>query len=303
MFDSTRVKTLLCGPPARKPGDKDPIHITYLKTIISQVDKRRGPGEKIHVLDVGCGQGVLADALEDSIKPHCRYVGLDRDAKAIRKLESRRRCQQVPFAPEYHATAVDAFRDVPGGFDIVVACNLLHEITPFGVSSFLSELVRHATRPDSLVVIIDMERLPSAEPEARGIVWTRAELEELVVAAGARITTAATGRREVPSFLVAFSPDLRVFDVEGARPVEHAVMHRHFCASVGSANEALDSIVNDDGPATAEGVMTLLEAAVRANYIAGQRPWPCEHPGPCQYRLGDARSPTGVPLASGSSRP
>jgi len=86
---------------------------------IAEIDRAAGPFDPFHVVEFGCGRGLLArdilDAvidLEPELSPRLRYVLADR-SKAMRDAAAR-------LVPEAQALAPDELREVPGGCVLAV---------------------------------------------------------------------------------------------------------------------------------------------------------------------------------------
>jgi 2-polyprenyl-3-methyl-5-hydroxy-6-metoxy-1,4-benzoquinol methylase len=117
------------------------------------------------VLDVGCGEGLLARTMSETVG---RVVGLDRDAPSI---ASARRQTSAPNV-DYVVGDLLAHPFRPASFDAVVANTVIHHIGTAAALERMKELVR----PGGVVAVVGVarSRSPSDIPyDLAGAVATR----------------------------------------------------------------------------------------------------------------------------------
>lgn len=124
-----------------------------------------GDAGLLHVLDVGCGDGVLTAALA----PVCRSVtGLDRDVPSIGRARAATSVDNVRFV----IGDVMAQPFVPASFDAVVSVATLHHMDEGAALDRMARLLR----PGGLLAVVGLarSRLPRDLPwEVAGAVTTR----------------------------------------------------------------------------------------------------------------------------------
>jgi ubiquinone/menaquinone biosynthesis C-methylase UbiE len=104
-------------------------------------------------LELGSGEGAFTLALADLLGPAGEIVALDRDGRALRRLESE---MAAPFPETRLETIVADFRDpLPAGpFDGVLAANSLHFVTdPAAVMA----RARAVLRPRGRLVVVEYD--------------------------------------------------------------------------------------------------------------------------------------------------
>lgn len=98
------------------------------------------------VLDVGCGTGDLLETLPAGVE----YVGFDLSERYVEAARARYGARGT-----FHCRPVgrEAVAE-PGGFDLAVACGVLHHLDD-GAAGELMELARRALRPGGRLVTLD----------------------------------------------------------------------------------------------------------------------------------------------------
>jgi SAM-dependent methyltransferase len=115
-------------------------------------------------LELGCGNGSIAQALAERVAPTGHVVASDIDLTYIVDLR----------APCLEVRRIDILQDVveEGSYDFVVARALLHHLTPAGKA--LERMVT-ALKPGGVLLSIEPDMLPSTvtEPDSMRIFWQR----------------------------------------------------------------------------------------------------------------------------------
>lgn len=105
---------------------------------------RASSGDRL--LDIGCGTGELLDDLP----PGVGYVGFDHSERYIAAARARHGARGTFHCRPVGREAVGE----PGGFDLAVACGVLHHLDD-GAAGELMELARRALRPGGRLVTLD----------------------------------------------------------------------------------------------------------------------------------------------------
>ena len=200
-----------------------PAHIAehYLRKRVALIGRLLNGGDG---LDVGCGTGVLMEAL----KPYGRVIGVDASEGMLDVLRREGRGEAVHGSLHELPFADDRF-------DVVFSVAVLHHlIEPPLVAKGLCEMVR-VTRPGGKVVVWDhnplnpywpiiMKRVPQDHGDER-LVPLR-EIEQGLTATGARIVRSfASGL--MPDFMPrCLMPPTRVVEAV----FEHTPLLRRLCA-------------------------------------------------------------------------
>jgi len=155
------------APPTVLPFSESDPQVSQIRRIISQL---RGDGP-LRVLDFGAGKGRLLEglaALSDDIRVNelVSYYALDSS------LDDAPHCvaaieQWFPSEPPRHFHSIDALTGAVGDgyFDLIVMCNVLHEVTPLAWGELFSEtsaLMRLLGSDGYLLVVEDL-RIPTGE--------------------------------------------------------------------------------------------------------------------------------------------
>jgi 2-polyprenyl-6-hydroxyphenyl methylase/3-demethylubiquinone-9 3-methyltransferase len=127
--------------------DINPLRVAYIRR---QVDLRG-----TQVLDVGCGGGILAEALAAA---GAEVTGIDLGEAAL--AAARRHARQSGRAVTYRRVAVEALAgEMPGAFSVVVCMELLEHVpAPASVVAACARL----TRPGGHVFFATLNRHPLA---------------------------------------------------------------------------------------------------------------------------------------------
>ncbi len=167
--------------PSRSSIREDSV-VEELSAILDSSD-----GE-IRVVDVCCGDGLLAERILSGIDPRAarvRFWAIDREPSCIEVLrtKSKKFAGFLEFTPLLRD--VGDLRDLErGSIDLVILNNALHEISP-GSFPQLFSVLNDLIRPEGgCVCVVDMEELPQDAPEAMAINWHGKEVEEILTAGG-----------------------------------------------------------------------------------------------------------------------
>lgn len=110
-----------------------------------------GPRPPVHVIDIGCGVGLLTELLAGAL-PATRVTGLDVSAKSVEQAASR--CARLAnvglFMYDGHSLPPGI-----GGADLVVLANVFHHVTPPARPAFIERIVRPALSPGGRVVVFE----------------------------------------------------------------------------------------------------------------------------------------------------
>ncbi|WP_146744637.1 AAA family ATPase [Herbaspirillum rubrisubalbicans] len=160
---ANRFATECLLPPNTVPAKVGDAQQTQMATILSNLQTGATP---LRILDFGAGQGRLISALKDAdAKTNYDYLAYD-----IVGLDNERCKNQIQ---EVYDTSSDRFftnlGDLagahPDGVDIIVMCNVLHELSPskwpsiFGSGSQLYDLLKE----DGYLLVIEDHRMPVGE--------------------------------------------------------------------------------------------------------------------------------------------
>ena len=133
--------------PMRPLHDINPVRLEWIDRLVSLAGRR--------VLDVGCGGGVLAEAMAQR---GATVMGIDLAAKPLRvaQLHALESGAQV----EYRETAAEALAaELPAAFDVVTCMEMLEHVPePASVVSACARLVR----PGGSVFFSTINRNPKA---------------------------------------------------------------------------------------------------------------------------------------------
>ncbi len=122
-----------------------PLRISYLTRMCDQLLHQPLKGMKI--LDVGCGGGVLCEALT---RLGATVTGVDVSAKSIDIAQTHALESNVKI--DYHCSEVSAIQDT---FDLVVAFEVIEHVTQ--VTEFVQDLEARV-RPGGIVVLSTINR-------------------------------------------------------------------------------------------------------------------------------------------------
>jgi SAM-dependent methyltransferase len=132
----------------------DPVETAYIS--------RLGVGPGWRCLELGCGNGSIAQDLAKIVAPDGHVVASDIDVTCIRDLH----------APNLDVRRIDILRDVieERAYDFVVARALLHHLTP---APWALERMVSALKPGGVLLSIEPDMLPCtvSEPDAMRMFW------------------------------------------------------------------------------------------------------------------------------------
>jgi len=141
--------------PSKPLHDLNPLRLKYVDRVVSLAGKGAPTTARARVLDVGCGGGILAEAMA---RAGARVLGIDLsqaclDVAHLHALESR-------VELDYRAVAAeDLAREHPADFDAVTCMELLEHVPdPEAMLVSLAALVR----PGGDVIVSTLNRHPRA---------------------------------------------------------------------------------------------------------------------------------------------
>ena len=176
----------------------------------SGIQQQKKQVTRVKVLDACCGLASWVKLAPSSLGSNAsclEYVGVDNSPDTIRRLDSASRHLRNRFASfklvVREITDLDGIGEGP--FDLILLHNTLHEICPSLFGHFLRTFAKLLRSEDSCFSVIDMEKLPTHEPEANAITWTADEAVALLKAAGFQAVR-TTHRKAVQVFHVEARP-------------------------------------------------------------------------------------------------
>jgi len=196
----------LAGPPlVNDVGERSTFRedavITLVRDLISTHDDRA-----LSVLDACCGLASwlkLAPSALGALARRIHYVGVDSDAASIQAFETGIATISTSFASCRGAirdvTDLNGLAEEP--FDLILLHNTLHELCPSTFPAMLHAFWSLLRQPGGKLSIIDMESLPSTEPEANAVMWSADEVVEIAGLAGFSAAR-STHRKKVSVFSI-----------------------------------------------------------------------------------------------------
>jgi 2-polyprenyl-6-hydroxyphenyl methylase / 3-demethylubiquinone-9 3-methyltransferase len=133
--------------PSKPLHDLNPLRLRYVERAVSLTDA--------HVLDVGCGGGILSEAMA---RAGARVLGIDLSQAVLDVAELHALEAKVPA--EYRAVAAEELaRERPAAFDLVTCMEMLEHVPdPAAAVRALAALVR----PGGEVIVSTLNRNPLA---------------------------------------------------------------------------------------------------------------------------------------------
>lgn len=143
--------------------------------------------DEMNLLDVGCGNGRLAAALDREGHP-LAYVGIDSSAELV-ALAARRGDK----LKHLHATFRAADLAEPGwskgiakfgAFDLVLALAVLHHLPSFGLRARVLKEIKSLLAPNGMFVMSNWQFLNSQRLRNKRVPWERIGIEAQTLEAG-----------------------------------------------------------------------------------------------------------------------
>jgi 2-polyprenyl-3-methyl-5-hydroxy-6-metoxy-1,4-benzoquinol methylase len=130
-------------------------YYSYVSTVADIARKRR-PGS---ILDVGCGDGRVTEALFRAVPSVERCVGVDYSERAI-ALAKMFGSRPIEFQSR-------PLSDVAGGFDLVTLIEVYEHIPPDGAKAFMREVLSKLAPGGALLVSVPSVNVPLNEKHYR----------------------------------------------------------------------------------------------------------------------------------------
>ena len=137
----------------------NPVRLRY---ICDQIAAHRGAGgtahkqklKGLHILDVGCGGGLLAEPLA---RLGAQVTGLDASEEAIKV--ARRHAEDMQLAVDYRAGSVEDLARGKTRYDVVTALEIIEHVAD--LDSFI-KAVAGLVKPGGLVILSTLNRTPKS---------------------------------------------------------------------------------------------------------------------------------------------
>lgn len=129
-------------------GEGAEYFVRYKLERIRRLCRSFPPG---HILDVGCGVGLLTELLGRSF-PSTRVTGLDLSSKSLDQAASR--CAGLPNVA-FHVYDGTTLPSGVEGANLVLLANVLHHVEPVARLRFLEGIVLPALLPEGRVVVFE----------------------------------------------------------------------------------------------------------------------------------------------------
>ncbi|MEK7952613.1 AAA family ATPase [Luteolibacter soli] len=164
---SNRYAAECLVPPITVDHREDDPQTNQIREMFDRLRQTRG---SLRILDFGAGKGRLASELAESWTEEVRrsidYVAFDPSASDASECRSAisRLCGDAEGRLFHDATELRARFDA-GSFDVVVMCNVLHEIHPSDWNGLFGEegKVTKVLRPDGFLLLVEVQQLPYGE--------------------------------------------------------------------------------------------------------------------------------------------
>ncbi len=108
-----------------------------------------------HILDVGCGTGILTRLAAKSVGPDGRAVGIDPAAKML--AIAKKNAEAEKSLAEFKLAAIEGLPFEKNSFDCVLSSLMLHHLPPGLKDKGLSEVFR-VLKPGGRFVLVDVDK-------------------------------------------------------------------------------------------------------------------------------------------------
>jgi 2-polyprenyl-6-hydroxyphenyl methylase/3-demethylubiquinone-9 3-methyltransferase len=137
--------------PMRALHRFNPVRVEYLRRLLTERFHKDQPGlAGIEVLDIGCGGGILSEALSRLGAP---VTAIDPAPTNI--AVARRHAEQAGLAIDYLCTSAEALAETGKSFDVVLAMEVVEHVRD--VKAFIATAAR-MVRPNGILVAATLNR-------------------------------------------------------------------------------------------------------------------------------------------------
>lgn len=126
-----------------------PLRLAYIGKVVG-----KKAFNKLRFLDVGCGGGLLAEALA---KQGAHVTGIDPSPELI--AVARRHAELSGLAIDYRVSSVEKWARGKQRYDVITAFEVIEHVAHF--ESFIKESVR-LLKPDGLLILATLNRTPQS---------------------------------------------------------------------------------------------------------------------------------------------
>lgn len=123
----------------------------FARQKLARIQQVCGPIGASHILDVGCGVGLLTALLGQAF-PACRVTGLECSVRSVERAVSRCTGLANVSLEAYDGTRLPEHLK---GVDMAVLANVLHHVKPAVRRAFFREVVQPALAPGARVVVFE----------------------------------------------------------------------------------------------------------------------------------------------------